>query len=182
MNKEHLKKAALNNKLIVSLVGVALILGVAIYFKNHPNTSSLSSLKHETSSLSNTPLAKIPLDSTLTVEEKGLFYTPQKDATKAELETYSTLVAKNATEGNEIVINDCKSKPVVLKTTYGSIFNVKNTGKTDIHFGFGSERTLIKAGSNEKIKANYSTGPGIYGYGCDDPSLSRSIGLLLLVQ
>ena len=103
-------------------------------------------------------------------------------ATKEQLDTFSDLVAINAIPGDTVVIKDCTASPIVLKIKYGSTFTVDNKGTTDIHFGVNDERTLVKAGSSSKIKASYKNGPGIYGYGCDDVTLNRSIGLLLLTQ
>ena len=166
-----------NKYIIPILVIIALGLGVAIYRKNNP------SLGQSTVNPSPNPSAVVsPLDEKLTADQKALFYSPSKEATKEELSAFSALVAKNAKEGDKIIIKDCTANPIVLKVKLGSTFTVQNIGKTDIHFGFENERTLVKAGTSAEIKAQFSHGQGIYGYGCDDPALSRSIGLLLITQ
>ncbi len=166
------KKEVINKIIITVLVLAALGLGAAIYKKNNPDWPG-SWMAEDANS---------PAKSGEDAELSALFNTPGKNATREELDAFSALVAQNATPGDTIIVKDCTASPVVLKINYGDTFTVKNVGKTDIHFGFDAERTLVKAGASAKITAKYSHGPGIYGYGCDDPTLSRSIGLLLITQ
>jgi hypothetical protein len=164
----HFKSKELTNTTITALLIIAVGLGVALYIKNKPSVS-LS-------------LAQVSKGQKLTELEEALFNNPGKDGTDEEHRAYSQLIAQNATDGNTIFIKDCTAKPVVLRMSYGGMLSVNNQGTTDIHFGFGDERTLVKAGTSQTIKTDFKNGRGIYGYGCDDKTLSRSIGVLSLTK
>ncbi len=177
------------NKTVVSvLILLAIVLGAGIYFKYNPistgqpavetNSNNTNTTTPTTSTVQNTtPSTNYP---TLTADEKALFNTPGPTATKAELDAFSTLVAKYAVAGTSVTIKDCTASPEVLKIKLGSKFTVDNKGTTDIHFGFNTDRTLVSAGTSTVITANFKNGAGIYGYGCDDQKLNRAIGILLV--
>lgn len=168
-----------SKRIIVILIVIALGLGGAIYRKNNP---SLEDPNYETNKNSSLATNSNLSDENLTEEERILLYHHPKDATEEQRLAFAEFVNQKATEGDTIVVKDCTAKPIVLKTSYNSTFTVDNQGTTDINFGVSDERTLVKAGSKAKIKANYRNGPGIYGYGCDDTTLRRSIGVLLLTK
>lgn len=163
-----------SESLIVLLVAVALVLGVSIYFKNKQDVRTVSEPNTQM------PTGGAGVDNNLTAEEKVLFYNPGPDAPKADFDKFFSQVNQSAVDGNKIVINDCKASPLVLRIKHGDSLTIDNQGTTDIHFGFQDERTLVKAGTNEKIAAKYKNGHGIYGYGCDNTSVARSIGVLLI--
>jgi len=168
-----------NTPVVWALLLIAIVLGVAVYFKYNPmEKESSSGTPMEGSSGSE----QVSTPAELTEDQKIMFLPPGENPTKAELDLFSSTVAKHAVPGNAITVNNCTSTPDVLKLPYGSDFTVNNTGTTEIHFGFGEDRTLIAPGASAKLKANYKTGPGTYGYGCDDKTLNRAIGVLLITE
>ena len=177
------------NKTIVSvLVLLAVVLGAAIYFKYNPVSTSQTAPLTNNNPVNTTPGTQVTPTTpaatnypALTADEQAMFATPPgPNATKAQLDAFSALVAKNAVAGNTITVKDCTASPDVLKIKSGDKFTVNNKGTTDIHFGFDTERTLVGAGTSALITASYKNGPGIYGYGCDDKTLNRAIGILMI--
>lgn len=166
--------------IITLLVIVALILGVSIYFKNKTNIQPVSEINNSNTPRSSTEVS--PANENLTAEEKILFYNPGEGASEEAFDKFFNQVNESAVEGNKVVIKDCVASPLVLKIKEGSTLTVDNQGTVDINFGFDNERTLVKAGTSEKIVAKYKNGHGIYGYLCDNSSLNRSMGLLLITQ
>lgn len=162
----------------IILLILALGLGIAIYVKRNLKPADQTG----SASKPNPPASAPDSTGNLTEDEKVLLTTPGKDATKEQVDTLSALAAKLATPGDTITIKDCAANPVVLKTKFGSTITVTNAGSTDVHFGVGDERTVVAAGKSAKVALKYKNGPGLYGYGCDDPSLNRAIGIMLLTQ
>lgn len=165
MTKSHTKSFA--NPAITALLIIALGLGVALYIKHTP-TLSKSLIKSS--------------GPKLTDLEKSILINPSQNASDEEKKAYSKIIGDNAKDGQTIFVKDCTARPIVLRMSYGAELNVINEGTTDIHFGFGDERTLVKAGTSTKIPTTFKNGRGIYGYGCDDRTLGRSIGVLLLTK
>lgn len=163
--------------LIIVLLIVALGLGVAIYSKRD-KTDVKPSQNSGVTENSN----EIAVGENLTDEEKVLLYSPGVENKEEEAQVFFGLVNKLAVAGNKIVINDCNAVPVVLKIGFNSTFTVENVGKKDINFGIGDEKVMVRAGQSQNIKASYKNGPGVYGYGCDDPTLNRSVGMLLITE
>lgn len=171
------KTPSIEKVLLAVLLVVAIGLGFAIYSKEKKTQVKESVNLNMVSASTRT-------ESTegLTDEEKILFYSPAGEDQEKRAEVFFGLVNKLAVEGNKIVINDCRAVPVVLKIIFGSIFTVENIGQKDINFGIGDEKVLVKAGQSQKVKADYKNGVGVYGYGCGDPTLNRSVGMLLITD
>lgn len=173
--RKYLHKLYKRESIIVILLVVAVVLGVSIYLKNRPATEGNYASTNKAGAV-----RVSPVDEKLMEEERILFHNPGPDAPRSDFDTFFSQVNKSAVDGDKIVINDCKATPLVLRVKYESTFTVENKGAQDINFGFESEKTLVKAGTSKKIKANYKNGHGIYGYGCDNPEVARSIGVLLI--
>jgi len=166
--------------IVLVLVFIAIGLGVAIYLKYSKTTSGDKApvIKYDKF---NPPVTPNASNNNLTADQKIIFNAPGQGASEAQLKTFSELVNKLAVGGDKITIKDCTASPEVLRTKFGSTITVENKGSTDIHFGVGSDRVLVKAGESTKVKIDFKQGPGVYGYGCDQQNLQRSIGVLLVI-
>ena len=117
-----INKKFLDTAIVPILVITAIVLGLAIYSKQRPETLSSKDADQADSS-SNSDISNQSVsayDKNLTADEKALFYSPSRDATKEQLDTFSDLVAINAIPGDTVVIKDCTASPIVLKIKYGS--------------------------------------------------------------
>ncbi len=121
------------------------------------------------------------MDKNLTETQKELFYFPTASASQAEQLKHYDLAAKSAVAADYIEVKDCVAKPDVFRVMQGSNFTVKNTGTKDFKFVLKSGLTTVAAGTTLVAKADFRKGPGLYGYGCGDPNMKRSIGLILVV-
>lgn len=169
--------------LVVILVIVALGLGYAIYAKKYAKTAVPSEQTgNQNTQTNNNQQNTQTQPKELTADEKIIFSNPGPNTSKEDLALFSSTIAKLAVPGDTVTVNNCTATPQVLKMKYGSKFTVKNAGTAEIHFGFGTDRTLIAPGASAQLTANYKNGAGIYGFGCDDKSLNRAIGILLLTK
>jgi hypothetical protein len=162
--------------LITLLLLLAVILGLVLLTKD----STKEGLARENNNSTQTKPSEVNGD--LTDEQKVLRYNPKDGSGAESSQVFLSLVNKLAVTKNELEIRDCVSSPTVLKVKFGSGFIVNNKGKSDINFGILDERVLVRAGEKKEVVANYKNGTGIYGYGCDDPSLNRSVGILVITQ
>lgn len=183
-----------NNKVtsfLVLLVLILVVVGFGFFSFDSNNDSDMtpdSSDKPTTNPVkptpSGTPTTKPKTlsvyDKNLTSDELSLLNVMRSNLTGAEDKARFDLANKIAVATDKLVINDCTANPVSLKTKIGKTIAVSNQGKKEIHFGFGPKPVLISPGKSINYLVDFKTGPGTYGYGCDDPSLTRAIGLFLV--
>ena len=160
-----------NKNIIIALVVIAVVLGFVIFKQK-------SGINSESPTAANTQTFSF-FDENLTADEKKLFYVPMPDASKEEVMAHFELALKMAQTNGQIIITDCAAVPSVLKVKLGETFNVKNAGNKEIEFGFDS-MVKILPGKTVKITANFKNGVGLYGYGCENPDVQRSIGFVLV--
>lgn len=167
--------------LFLSIVAIGLL--YFIYQKYSP--SETQALNQETtvpakapSGVNRNPVTETSRQSYLTPEEKEAMKTPKPDDTDEVKMAFHGKVVKAAKKTNVIEISNCQPKPPVANIPYGSTFTFKNSGNTDHIVGFNKEKSYtVKKNSSVSVTAEFSIGPGIFGYGCDNSP--KEVGLIL---
>lgn len=150
--------------LIFFLVTILLV-GIILYvnFSKSPRPTDENRLRQETSINEMAKLALKPLPKNPTDEQR-----------KTRLEA-----AKKAAQESEVVsILDCLANPPVLKAKFSKMILFRNRDKTSHLIKFSDKTVSLPMGKLESVVLNFSQGPGLYGYSCDNQGFLS--GLILL--
>lgn len=158
---------------IIALFVLAVILGVVVFTKKGQKASPTDNVSNtatdETKQDEEVPI-NTQFDKSLSEDEKTLLYSASPDY---------QLATKLAVAAAEVAIENCTAKPTILKVKYGSEITVKNNGSSDFKFGVDPDKnTTIPAGKSAAVKIDFKNGAGLYGYGCNNPEVRRSVGLI----
>ena len=169
-----------NKVLILILIVVAIGLA-SLFYK-----SDVSSPVPSSGGATVTPSPITPIngngDQPISASDKDkLINAPGPNATEEEFNEHFLLAERYAVVTDVLEVNDCNTNPFVLKVKSGDTFTVKNIGRLDLQLSFVKDGPLtISAGQSQKIQADFQNGPGLYGYGCSDPDVKSTIGLVLV--
>lgn len=150
--------------LIFFLVTILLV-GIILYvnFSKSPKETSENQKRQETLLGDDAKLALKPLPKNPTDEQR-----------KARFEA-----AKRAAQESEVIsILDCLANPPVLKAKFRKMILFRNRDKTSHLIKFSDKTVSLAAGKLESVVLNFSQGPGLYGYSCDNQGFLS--GLILV--
>jgi len=157
--------------LIIVLAVVAVGLGILIL---KPQGGNLVGRPSPTVSV-------VPVNRNLTEDQKKLLQVPTKDSSQEEIRAHYNLALKLSVASSVLDIANCDVNPMVLKVKDGSSFTIKNSGNQDRSISFDRDNTIyVPAGKTHVQKAQFKNGPGLYGYGCDLPSIQQAAGFVLV--
>ena len=150
----------------------AIVLGFSVY-KKMP-------LEVDNSPVNSNSPEKIDPNS-FSADEIKLLRPPGTEASQEEVKTHSQLAAKLAVAGSEILVADCKSKPLVLQANLSKSMIFKNNGKTDLVITFDSQDIFhVNAGKSVSAIGAFKHGPGLYGYLCQSGTFKGLVGFILV--
>ena len=147
----------------IILIGIAIILGYAIYSQH---------VQKQPPVLSPNSTQQRLLPANLTDDEHFILNPPSSDASRSAKDKHAQTVAKLAIVGSNIQITNCKPSPLVLQVKLGSEFTITNKDSTSHNITFDEEHTYkVSANGNLTIKAEFKYGAGDYGYVCEGVGL-----------
>lgn len=161
--------------LIVILVLISIALSYAIYDRNLNEEDVLLNNSEQKQSINIE-------DQSLEEKENFVLNPPGKDEPIERKELHFKISESIAKEAPYLTIDTCTSIiPVVFKVVDEEIFFVKNNDSVEHTISLGNAQSFsVEANSTEEISLKFSSGTGVYGYGCDD-SL-REVGMLFVTE
>lgn len=153
--------------LILSAVVLSALIGYNRYKKNNDSSAQVS---QSPSSISDQ-------------DRRTLFETlPKQDASQSAKIEHFKLAEKLAVAAEYLDIAGCNPNPLVIKVKSGTQFKLRNNSEESREIGFDKD-TIFKVGPNAQtsIKAEFEHGPGLYGYGCNDPAHGGTVGFILVL-
>ncbi len=165
--KNTITKEKNRKYLPIILIGIALVLGYAVYSQYARKQSSDATVQSTIPPSS--PAKSQLLPSDLTADERFMLNPPSVEASRGAKQKHAQIVAKLAVDGDNIQINNCKPSPLVLHVKIGSEFTMTNNDSVDHDITFYEEPTYkLPANNSLTIKAAFKYGTGDYGYVCGE--------------
>src|SRR5437868_14543286 len=158
------------------LVLIAVGLGIEIYQKNHPKKLPSSQVVASNVSQGSQTPRPSPLMG-YSDDELKVLQVPAPNAPKADVDAHDYLASKLAVSTNELNINNCHVNPVVILSSLGTNFDLKNNGSDEITITFEPNNVVtVPSNQNKQVQVNFSYGPGLYGYICKDTDFKGIAG------
>lgn len=112
-------------------------------------------------------------------DERNVLETPELGADAEAKRRHFEESVKKAQAADRLVIGDCKGSPEVIKLQNQSTFTIANTDEKDHTLHIDEKHSYeVPAKGAIEVKAEFSNGAGLYGYGCDRAPFSA--GLILI--
>lgn len=167
-----MKKFKIYNVQFTILLGIAIVLGVAIYNQQQ--------VKAPSPTISPSPSPQLrPLPENLTAEERFILNPPPAEASRSVLQKHAQTVKKLAKEGDAVAIKDCHADPLVVRVKQGSEIQIKNMDNVSRTIIFDEDHIFkLPPESSKTIKAKFKYGTGDYGYVCHNIAM---VGFLHVV-
>lgn len=173
--------------MLVILILIALALGYTIYNQQPTKKTTPTQTQTQTQQTSQQPPRGVSPSSqnqqqkTLTTDEQAALKTPGQNATEEERRIHFDAAQKVAKYANTLDIGQCMGNPIVIQVQQKQKLTINNPDSVDHNIVIDTDHQyLISANSKKEIVIDFGKGGGLYGYGCDDITVTR--GLFLVGQ
>ncbi len=155
---------------VIIMVGIAVVLGYAIYNQqNNPNIVSTS-----------TPVLTPSVSMKSPSADKDFLLSINANSSDADKKKHYDLAVSMAKESMYLEGTNCAFDPFVLKVKDGAAIKVKNNDSHPTTITFNDKlKFTVSANSTKEFQATLGHGPGLYGYGCESNSGAK--GFILVV-
>lgn len=178
-----MKKDIILFGIILILLGVAVVLGYAIYRQTMaPPLSEEKAAPPESVPSAQAPEIVQPQNTgdELTEEQRAVLATPAPNASEAEKQKHFQLAQSLAKSASYLDITKCSlAEPLVLKIEQGRKFIARNEDVVEHVIVMDAKRTFsVPSKGTKEITADFGHGPGLYGFGCD--TVPHAVGMFLV--
>lgn len=166
------------NKTYAIIIAVLVLIAAGLSFLIFEGSSGrVESPSHTAttseSMIDGSPMPEVPKNPNLTEEEKKLFL-QEGFATTTSLKPgeYISKVASLAVEADEIVMNDCRPEPLIIRIAGGKTATFKNAGTDKISININKSQPLIIEPGQIASTMKLNAGPQLHSriaitYKCD---------------
>ncbi|MBI3420897.1 MAG: hypothetical protein HY006_02435 [Candidatus Sungbacteria bacterium] len=173
--KNHLIAGAL-----IVLALIAIVLTYLIYRQLRP-ASSLRSDSPQRQSEGSAPKPNVNPPQKLIADEQAALNPPLNGSTPEASKRHAELVQRLAKDTAQLDITGCTAKPVVSRVRYKTKISVKNNDAVKHLIVFDPAHTFeIPPRAIHELPIDFQSGPGIYGYGCDN--IPQAVGMFLVTN